>query len=127
MAALAAFLPVLDSRVAGVWKGGQKNADGVIQMPWFEYSDELLAFIRAFYAGGWVDTTCNWVEDGDWVRGFTDEPERLDSANVEDVRRLITAHLRADRFNEGHIASVVESGHMAALVRRLVELSKAPE
>jgi hypothetical protein len=122
IAALVEFLPMLERRVAGVWNGGQKNADGVIQMPWFEYSDDIDDFHRAVGQNGWIDTTFDWQSAGEWVRSFMDQPERLATATAEDIRRLLTAHFRADRFVEGHVASIVESGHMAAIVRRLRSL-----
>lgn len=35
------------------------------------------------------------------------------------LRKLLTAHVRADRFSEGHLASVLESRHITAMLRRL--------
>jgi hypothetical protein len=35
------------------------------------------------------------------------------------VRKLLTTHIRADRFIEGHLAGVLENGHIVAVLRRL--------
>jgi hypothetical protein len=38
------------------------------------------------------------------------------------VCELLTAHVRGDRFVEGHLASVFESGHITAILRRLKQI-----
>ena len=38
------------------------------------------------------------------------------------VCELVTAHVRADRFVEGHLVSVFESGHITAILRRLKQI-----
>jgi hypothetical protein len=38
------------------------------------------------------------------------------------LRKLLTTHVRADRFVEGHLAGVLESGHMLAILRRLKDI-----
>lgn len=50
---------------------------------------------------------------------YRDDPEALARAPLVDVCRLITMHLRTDRFVGGHFASAVASGQIAALLRRL--------
>ncbi len=111
--------------MAGTWQSGEKDPDGVVTMPWFDYSDEALAFKRACYANGWVDFTFNWTEWGTDARRYMDDAGAIATIDVDTARRLITAHLRADRFNEGHLASVIESGHIAAILRRLAAIRTA--
>ena len=38
---------------------------------------------------------------------------------------LLTAHARNDRFCEGHLVAMIESGHVAACLRRLRDLRPA--
>jgi len=47
----------------------------------------------------------------------------LETASLEDVRRLLTLHVRADRFNEGHFGEMIRSGHIAAVLGRLAKLT----
>lgn len=47
----------------------------------------------------------------------------VDSAGFDDCRKLLTAHVRQERFCEGHLAAEVLSGAMVRLVRRIVELA----
>ena len=75
-------------------------------------------FVQAAYDSGWV------LDDFDWMsweagRRFGNDPMAIANATIEDIERLLTAYIRADRFCEGYLASVYESGHLIAVVRRL--------
>ena len=50
-----------------------------------------------------------------------EEPARLDHAGLEDLCRLLTTHVRSDRFNERHLVAMYENGHVTAILRRLQE------
>lgn len=119
--ALLPFLPLLESRQAGEWRGGEKRPDGVITMPYFEYSDGMLAFMRACGGNGWIEVFewPAWVEE---ARRFHDDPATLAAADVPTIRKLLTLHIRNDRFSEGHLAAMVEDGHLAAVLRRLEQI-----
>ncbi len=73
----------------------------------------------------------DWQAWGDRVREFMDNPALLDSADLETLCRLLTAHVRADRFIEGHLNQVVTDGHIQAILRRLAvirrEMSDEPD
>lgn len=64
----------------------------------------------------------DWTSWGDEVKRYQAEPEALARANLLTLRKLLTAHIRADRFVEGRLASVLESGHIAAILRRLKQI-----
>ncbi|MGE3076492.1 MAG: DUF6508 domain-containing protein [Dehalococcoidia bacterium] len=122
IAALTAFRSVMEGRVAGTWAGGEQNPDGSRTMPYFDYSPEILAFMRACGENGWIEVF-DW---GAWqpeALRYHESPDRLGGASVEDIRKLLTLHIRKDRFSEGHFAAMVESGHIAAILRRLAEIS----
>lgn len=38
----------------GTWTRGDRLADGGIQMPWYAFSDEALAFVDVLSGSGWV-------------------------------------------------------------------------
>lgn len=117
-----AFLPALERRVAGVWRGGEKREDGVILMPWFEYDDTTLAFRRACASGGWVTPEFDWPAWAPQAKDYIDGRLPIAEADVGTLQRLLTTYIRADRFNEGTFAAMVESGHIAAIVRRLADI-----
>lgn len=55
--------------VAGDWRGGEKDADGVIHRPWFELSPQALEFVGALGKHGWIVVF-------DWM-AWDDEARRL--------------------------------------------------
>ena len=122
--ALLPFLPLLESRQAGEWRGGEKRPDGVITMPCFEYSDGMLAFMRACGENGWIEVF-EWPGWADEARRLHDTPDALATAGVPAIRKLLTLHIRSDRFNEGHLAAMVADGHLGAVVRRLERIRAA--
>lgn len=109
-----AFLPELDRRPAHVEVGG-----------YLALQPGLHGFVEALYDCG-LALSFDW---GAWAR--TPEGSELvqgrgvASADLEAVRKALTAHVRVDRFMEGHLIVAVESGQVAALVRRLLELAAA--
>lgn len=59
----------------------------------------------------------------DWMKEMTQEDiTRTDFNALDDallLRKLLTAHVRADRFNEGHLIEFCLSGKMSSLLNRL--------
>jgi hypothetical protein len=110
----------------GRWVVSEPDANGVVQMPWFEYSEAAQAFHSL--AG-----TAGWIQPFDWMawagspegRRLISDPGLVAQASAEDLQRLITAMIRGDRFSEGELAAAFESGMVAAIVRRAAELAEA--
>ena len=50
-------------------------------------------------------------------------PDVVATASLDEVRRLLTLHVRKERFCEGHLDAVIASGHLAALAARLAVLA----
>ncbi len=122
--ALLAFLPAFEQEGdawPGEWKGGEKDAAGVIQMPWFDFSDTMLEFMRACAGNGWVAPGISWVEPG-LMRELIEQPAALSAADTDLIRQLLTTHVRGDRFHEGHLAAMVQNGHLLAILRRLAAI-----
>ena len=119
--ALLEFLPVVEARHAGDWRGGDKKPDGSIAMPWMEYGQQVLDFIRACGVNGWLEPFdwMAWLPEALYLH---DHSEVLETASVETLRKLLTLHIRRDRFFEGHLANMIEDGHIAAILRRMAAI-----
>lgn len=119
--ALLAFLPLMESRVAGEWQGGDRRPDGTFTAPWMSYSTGVLDFIRACGQGGWLQPFDwnAWLPEAD---RYYRAPATLSTAGVETIQKLLTLHVRRDRFVEGHLAVMIEGGHIAAILRRLAQI-----
>ena len=75
----------------GRWQGGEADAAGVIQMPWYEYSDEIDRFVTEMYEAKLVRSV-DWME---WAG--TPEAQRLISDPAEiAARHARRPHLPAD-------------------------------
>jgi O-acetyl-ADP-ribose deacetylase len=51
-----------------------------------------------------------------------DDPKAIAGADLLTLRKLLTAHVRGDRFTEGHLAAVLEKGHILAILKRLEQI-----
>jgi len=122
--AIAAFADELETPGfdAGHWHRSERTAtpDGdVWTMPWFELSERADAFIRTAAGSGWVQPFdwMAWVET-DEGKSLRDDREALSRSTADQLQRLLTAVIRADRFSEGSLEWAFDSGLMAAIARR---------
>ncbi len=102
--------------------GMDRTASRSAQAPSPERVSTAERLVKAVYERKLVIEGFDW---GAWAEAeqFRDL-DRIATASLEEVRRLITLHVRSDRLNEGHLAEVIASGHITALLRRLGELAR---
>ena len=115
---LLSFISTLERE--GFSAGEWHSPPGVF--PFFAYSPEILRFIEVAYEDGLVvpfDTTA-WEAK---ARAYYDRPDLLRRARLITLRRLLTFHLRKDRFVEGHLPQMLEEGHILAILRRVSDLN----
>ncbi len=112
-----AFLPVLEREDFSPSRVEMPQG----QFPYHVYSTELAQFHQAVNDGGFV-FSFDWPAWQDEAARYVEQPELLRSADLAVLRKLITVHVRKDRFLEGHLPMMVQSGHIASLLRRLKEL-----
>jgi hypothetical protein len=79
-------------------------------------------FQRAFYDHG-------FIRDFDWiswqptaVRIFKN-PGLLQKAQMRTCIKLLTLHIRRERFDDGHLAEMLRTGHITAILRRMSKLA----
>ncbi|REK17990.1 MAG: hypothetical protein DWQ37_05570 [Planctomycetota bacterium] len=116
-----AILPYLDAFERMGFTCGQWPDSGEDLIPHFEHSDPVDRFVQALYDNGWIEPF-DWTEWTDTAKQLIDSPNRLASADATTIRRLLTTHVRQDRFCEGHLAAMFESGHIVAALRRLRDI-----
>jgi len=65
----------------------------------------------------------------DWQEEFRDNQADLENidivnqADLEMLRKIMTAHVRIDRFSDGHLDALIRSGYWAACLARISALS----
>jgi hypothetical protein len=65
-----------------------------------------------------------WLESSNDIHGKTvlKDLDFLSKADLDTLRKLMTAHIRTERFANGHIASLISSGYMWSFMERLESL-----
>jgi hypothetical protein len=123
VASLRVLAAWADTFAAGVptgrWQGGEADAAGVIQMPWYEHSDEIDRF-RADVVGAGLVRPVDWMA---WAgtpeaQRLIGDPEEIAHASPEELVYLLTTIIRGERFSDGQIASAYERGTLLAIARR---------
>ena len=109
-----AFLPSFER--PGATFGEWQTPAG--QLPYYSYSAEVSRFIATLYEENFV-VNFDWPSWRETARGYMDHPETLAGADLLTLRKLLTTHARNDRFVEGHMAGMLENGHITAILRRL--------
>jgi hypothetical protein len=85
--------------------------------PIFIQDDTVIEFAQALYDNEWF--TFDWTKWQGSAKEYVASPEKTDSADLETIQKLLTTHVRKDRFCDGHLAAMFENGHIVALLRRL--------
>lgn len=91
--------------------------------PYWDYDNSVVKFIRALYSNGWI-IDFNWPEWQQEAERFWNNPEMIEQADVDTIKKLLTTHVRKDRFCDGHMAQAIKNGHIVTILRRLKELSE---
>ena len=88
-----------------------------------KYHPLVEEFQRALYRHGFI-RIYDW---GKWIpqgKAIYNDQKRLDRASMTSCLKLLTLHVRNDRFVEGHFAAMLSSGHIIAVLKRMEELGR---
>jgi hypothetical protein len=108
------------------WQGGEPGPDGVILMPYATYHDRLDAFVADMYRVEMVRPV-DWMQ---WVatpraQELLDDPGAFAGATADEVSRILTSVIRAERFGDGSIEGAFQKGIVQAAARRARALTEA--
>jgi hypothetical protein len=93
-------------------------------LPWADYSGEVMEFYQDLYLHHFI-VDFNWPSWQHVAIEYYQNPELITTADLTTIRRLFTIHIRKDRFCEGHLLSVLESGHITMMLQRLATIYKS--
>ncbi len=119
--ALTQFLPVFETPGREFymrWEGGEKDKDGVIQMPYPVYPADVEQFFRLVNQSCWLDIEYTRKDAGAKLK----DDVFIVQASLDDIRTLLTHCLRGERFSDGFWGGVLEQGRVQLILRRLVQL-----
>jgi len=92
----------------------------LIDWPWFDYAPEGREFEQVLYREGWI-VGFDWGEWQDEGRRLVDG-DGLESADLDDLRRLVTVVFRKERFCDGTIAVAFRDGTLLRILHRVAQL-----
>ncbi|MDG6251257.1 DUF6508 domain-containing protein [Methanocalculus sp.] len=91
-------------------------------LPWFDYSRSVDEFVQALYKHKFI-VMFDWGCWQDEAIEYYNDPERMANADLPTLRRILTLHVRKERFCAGHLEEMFESGHIVAVLRRLQDIA----
>ena len=118
---LVAFLPRLyEPGFSPVkkWHGGDKDDDGVITMPWPDYDETVMEFIKVAERECWTDPEYLSKSAGQMLKN----DDAVTTADLDQIKSMLTFCVRGERFCTGHWGNVIENGYVRRLLHRLAEL-----
>ena len=125
---VAEFVDVFDSVdfVAGEWTKPNLRLDGVIEIGYWTPSDCVMRWEKAIYDRHLVDPDSGYLSEqfSRRMQDYTRDPSRLLEADLATVRTVLTNVVRGERFCDGYMADMFESGVAQAATRRLVQLAE---
>ena len=87
----------------------------------YVYADGVDNFIQTLYNNRFVIPS-DWTEWKKECSRYVEHPDQIALADIATLQKLLTSHVRAERFCSGHLAGVIGSGHILAILRRLATI-----
>jgi Family of unknown function (DUF6508) len=118
---LVAFLPRLYAEgftPIKRWRVAIKDQDGVLTMPWPEYDELVGEFFRVASSECWSDYDYRPEE----ARRMLESDDVLNTADLAQIKTMLTYCVRGERFCDGHWGAMIEDGYVRRLLQRLAEL-----
>ena len=117
--ALLSFLPAFGTKAFQFGKFHFRP--GVF--PDYEISVIARRFIKAAHDHNWI-IVFDWPRWQREAARYAQGPALLKCANLFTLQKLLTTHIRKERFCDGHLAAMYECGHITAILRRLERIRK---
>ena len=119
---LLAYLPSFSAPGAAhqaIWRGGERDPQtGTISMPYATYLPEVEAFFGLVRQSWWLD----YAYQPSIAAELIASDAAIAAASLAQIKMLLTYCVRGERFSDGHWAAMIQSGRIAAILRRLAQL-----
>jgi ADP-ribosyl-[dinitrogen reductase] hydrolase len=110
-----------EEELAEFISSGDGSSENPLSVLW-SYSPRVDEFQRALYELGFA-IDFDWGEWQDEAERLTVTPGALDDVDLVTLMKLLTLHVRKERFSEGYIATALQQGWIVAILERLQCLS----
>ena len=102
----------------GKTKGGKKDEEGFISMPFYDPAPVVSEFLEIVINMPLI-IDFNWTSWEEGKKMLRDENFDFDSIDIPTKCKLITAIVRNDRFHEGALVSAFESGVILKILKSI--------
>ena len=110
------FLPYFESEDHVFFQIDNQNL-----MDPYVYDGKVLDFIKTLYDEN-IIYSFDWVKWQPEAIEYYDSLDLLKNADLDTLRKLLTVHIRKERFCSGHLAQVIKTGHLLNILKRLNEI-----
>jgi O-acetyl-ADP-ribose deacetylase len=121
---LLSFLPFFkncDEEDFGVGPKLKREGEGVIRLESSALSPRASEFVAACYNEHFVQSF-DWGEWSSGNRKALASDAFINSADLATIIKMLTTHIRAGRFCDGHLLSVMKDGTILKILRRLGDI-----
>ncbi len=87
----------------------------------YVYSKEVDEFIEILYSEEFI-IPFDWSTWQNEAAKIVEQPKLLESAELTILQKLLTTHIRKERFHSGHLAAMIDNGHLLAILKRLKQI-----
>ena len=94
------------------------------QFPWFELSEPVSEFQQSLYDNGWVKPSFDWGKWQEAAQEYVEQPQKIDTANITVIQKLLTTHVRKERFAKGIWPRCLRTGMWWDCCERLKTIRK---
>ncbi len=116
---LFSLIPQMEqSQRFGELKGGERIGENMTTMPYWESNEVVRNFSSVAYELGLV-VSFDWPQWEDGKKILADPWQDYNELDTITLCKLITAILRADRFNDGYLVSCFNDGTILKIVLAL--------
>jgi len=88
------------------------------QLDPYEYSSDFERFIATLYEENFI-VTFDWTAWQDEANSYIDNSKLINSASIVTLQKLLTTHVRKERFCSSHLAGLIRNGHFLVILERL--------
>lgn len=87
----------------------------------YRYDDLLYEMLELMRATGFI-YDFDWLAYGKQAEELVANPEGMTKADYETLRKLFTTHSKNEALENGHLARMIDAGHLQLAVKRLIDL-----
>ena len=106
------YIELLENDSYGEIITSNRNEDGVLNMPYINYSETVNNFIKDFYDSSFI--RYNYMDN---LEDIIDKP--IESLDKEELCCLITSYIRLDRFSDGYLLEKLKNGDLIKALKAL--------